>query len=159
MKDLTGYIHLNTDGVFEHIKNRPPFLMINEAYVKPGEIGYSEKYLSEDEWYFSCHFPGNPMMPGALQLESMFNLGALIIKIIDGNKEKTTNISKIERVQYKRHIRPKDTIKVIVKVSKFRRGLAFMHGEVTVEEDLCCEADFVLVVLDEVLEVRKNDCS
>lgn len=154
MKKLNdGYIYLSHEDIYDYIKNRPPMLMIEDIYVKPGEMAYSERVLQEDEWYFACHFPGNPMMPGVLQLESMFNSAALSIKVIDGNKDKTTNISKISSVQYKRHIRPGDKMKVIVKVNKFRRGVGFMHGEILVDGSLCCESDFVLVLLDDLVEI------
>lgn len=151
-----GYIFFDKNDILEYVKNRPPLLMIDEAYVKPGEEVYSEKTLTEDEWYFPCHFPGNPMMPGVLQLESMFNSAALIIKSIDGNKDKTTNISHISNVNYKKHIRPGERIRIAVKVNRFRRGLGFMHGEITVNEEICCEADFILVVLDDVMRVKED---
>lgn len=148
-------IYLSREGVYEYIKNRPPILMIEDAYVKPGEFAYSEKRLSEEEWYFACHFPGNPMMPGVLQLESMFNVAALPIKLLDGNKEKTTNISSIKNVSFRKHILPGQMIRIDASVRKFHRGVALMEGKITSEEEVCCDAEFVLVVLDDVVNVRK----
>ena len=153
-KTTSGFWHMEQEDVLKCIKNRPPLLMIRDAYVKPGKCIYSERTVTEDEWFFPCHFPGDPMMPGVLQLESMFNLAALAVKVLDGNRDKTTNISKITNVQFKRHIRPGDTIKITVAVNKFRRGLGFMHGEISCRDELCCEADFLLVVLDDVLDVN-----
>ena len=147
-------LYLSQQDIFEYLKNRPPLLMIEDAYVKPGEYAYSERVLDEDEWFFKCHFPGDPMMPGVLQLESMFNTAALPIKVLDGNKEKTTNISDVKNVRYRRHIRPGDKIRIEVKLNKHRRGLAFMEGRITSENEMCCEAEFVLVTLDEVLGVE-----
>ena len=52
--------------------NRPPFLMIDfVSEVLPGKYANGYKNLNEDEWYFPIHFPGNPNMPGALQLEAL----------------------------------------------------------------------------------------
>lgn len=149
-----GIIYLAYDDVLTYIKNRPPLLMIDSAYVKPGELAYSEKILKENEWYFDCHFPGNPMMPGVLQLESMFNVAALPIKMLEGNQNKTTNISNVKNVHYRRHICPRETIRIDVNVNKFRRGLAFMEGKITSGDEICCEAEFVLVVLDDILNVK-----
>lgn len=146
-----GFLHFSRADILEYIKNRPPLLMIDEAYVKPGEMVYSEKLLTSEEWFFACHFPGNPMMPGVLQLETMFNSSALLIKVMDGNRDKTTNISRISNVHYRKQIKPGDRIKVVVRMNKFRRGLGFMNGKITVDNKICCEAEFVLVVLDDVV--------
>lgn len=150
----TSPVYLSHDDIFEYIKNRPPLLMIDEAYVFPGEMAYAEKKLMEDAWYFECHFPGNPMMPGVLQLESMFNLAALPIKILEGNKDKTTNISAIRNVHYRKHILPGETIRIDVRIDKYRRGLAFMNGRITSGEEVCCDAEFVLVVLDDIVSMK-----
>ena len=148
-----GYLYMDREDVLAYVKNRPPILMVEDAYVKPGECIYSDRVLKEDEWFFACHFPGNPMMPGVLMLESMFNLSALAIKTLDGNKDKTSNISRITNVQFKRHILPNETMRITVDVERFKRGLGTMHGEIRVDDEVCCEADFVLVVLDDVITV------
>lgn len=150
-----GFVYLNEKDVFEYIKNRPPLLMINEAYVKPGEMAYTDRMLNDDEWFFACHFPGNPMMPGVLQLETIFNTAALPIKMLDGNKDKTTNISSVNNVHFRKHILPGESIRIEVQVRKIRRGLAFMDGRIVSGNDLCCEAEFVLVVLDDILIAQK----
>lgn len=149
-----GIVHLSYDDILTYIKNRPPMLMIEDAYVKPGEFAYSEKVLKEKEWYFECHFPGNPMMPGVLQLESIFNTAALTIKMLEGNQNKTTNVVNIKNVHYRKHIRPGEAIKIEVKVNKFRRGLAFMEGKIKSGNEICCEAEFILVVLDDIPDVK-----
>lgn len=152
-KNEDGFLYLNEEDIYEYLKNRPPLLMINEAHVKPGEIATSKRVLKEDEWFFKCHFPGNPMMPGVLQQEALFNTAALAIKTIDGNKEKTTNISAISKVKYRRHILPNEEIYIKTCVEKFRRGLGFIKGEIYVGTELCMDAEFILVVLDDVISL------
>ncbi|MBQ6133883.1 MAG: hypothetical protein IJI65_07015 [Lachnospiraceae bacterium] len=156
MKSLeNGVLYLSREDVLEYIKNRPPLLMIEEAYVIPGECAYSEMILKDDAWYFKCHFPGNPMMPGVLQLESIFNTAALPIKLLEGNKYKTTNIAEVKKVHYRKHIRPGDKIRIDVKINKNRRGLSFMDGRIKAGDEICCEAEFVLVILDDILNVEQ----
>lgn len=53
----------------QYIKNREPLLMLDSADIKVGEFVKAYKYLNADEWYFACHYPDEPMMPGVLQLE------------------------------------------------------------------------------------------
>ena len=151
------YEYLSCEELPEYIKNRPPLLMIKDAYVKPGKEAYSERTLEADEWFFECHFPGNPMVPGVLQLESMFNTAALPIKILEGNKDKTTNISRVKDVQFLRHILPGEKIRIETRIDRYRRGVASVAGRILVDDTVCCAADFVLVVLDDILEVKKGE--
>jgi len=147
-------IRLDKNDIYRFLKNRPPFLLIDSAIVEPGKSAEMSKLLSEKEWYFACHFPGNPMMPGVLQLETMFQTGAMAIKILDMYQNTTTNIAQIFSVKYKEHIRPGDKIDVKTEVSQFRRGLARINGTVKVRENICCQAEFLLVVLDDIPQLE-----
>jgi 3-hydroxyacyl-[acyl-carrier-protein] dehydratase len=146
--------YLDTDDIYTYLKNRPPMLMIDDVYVEPGVRAYTSKVLGEDEWYFQCHFPGNPMMPGVLQLESLFNTAAMPIKLLDGYRDKTTNVVQINGVKYKRHILPSDKINICTEILKFRRGIANVKGTIQAAGEMCCEAEFVLVVLDDIVQVQ-----
>jgi 3-hydroxymyristoyl/3-hydroxydecanoyl-(acyl carrier protein) dehydratase len=132
--------------------------MIESAVVEPGVSSSTDIYLSGEEWYFPCHFPGNPMMPGVLQLETMFQTAAMAIKILDGYENKTTNIVQVSSVKYKNHIRPNTTIRVCTEVERFRRGMANMRGKIYIGDKTCSEAEFVLVVLDDIPAIgEKNE--
>lgn len=141
---------LDLSDIHAYLKNREPLLFIDEVVVEPGKRASMVKTLAEDEWYFACHFPGNPMMPGAFQLETMFQTAAMAIKVLDGYRDKTTNLARVTGVRYIEHIRPGDTIAVDAQIKSFRRGIAAIEANIRVREKLCCEAQFVLAVLDDI---------
>ena len=92
MKQIeTGELWLNEEDVYAFLKNRPPLLMLHSAKVFPGKSSVMERELKVDEWFFGCHFPGNPMMPGVLQLETMFQTAAMAIKTLENYRDKTSN--------------------------------------------------------------------
>ena len=146
--------YLDIHDIDEFLKNRPPLLMIDDVYVQPGVKAYTSKTWDKDAWFFACHFPGNPMMPGVLQLESIFNTAAMPIKLLEGNKDKTTNVAQITGARFKRHILPGEKMDISAEIIKFRRGLATVKGRIMVADEVCCETDFILVVLDDVLTVE-----
>ena len=75
---------LNKEKILFYQRNRDPFLMIDYATeVVPGKIANGYKNLNNDEWFFKVHWPEDPNMPGALQVEALTQMGALSILTID----------------------------------------------------------------------------
>lgn len=147
--------YLDKDDVYAFLKNRPPMLMIDDVYVQPGIKAYTSKTWDENAWFFAGHFPGNPVMPGVLQLESIFNTAAMPIKLLEGNRDKTTNAAQVSNVKFKRHILPNERLDISAEIIKFRHGLATVKGKIMVADEICCEADFILAVLDDMLKLEK----
>ncbi len=149
-------IRLDREGIYQVLKNRDPLLFVDDVLVEPGKGSWMERTIPADAWFFACHFPGDPMMPGVLQLETLFQTSALAIKLLDGYKDKTTNIAQITGARFSGHIRPGDTISVSTQIHRFRHGVAAISGEIHVGETLCCAADFVLAVLDDMPGMKRG---
>ncbi len=149
-------VKLDIEGIYTYLKNREPLLFVDEVLVEPGKSSRMERTIPEDAWFFDCHFPGDPMMPGVLQLETMFQTSALAIKLLDGYKDKTTNVVKVTEAKFTGHIRPGDTIRVDTEINRFKRGIATIGGKISVGDTVCCEAEFVLAVLDDIPNVNKG---
>ena len=113
---------LNKEEIKNIIPQRVPFLMIDEVEeFVPGESAVAYKYVSEDEWYFKGHFPGNPIMPGVLIVESLAQTGAVAILSLEENKGKNALFGGIDKMKFKRQVVPGDTLKLEVKIIK-RKG-------------------------------------
>ena len=134
---------LNKEEIEKIIPQRDPFLMIDkvEEYV-PGESCVAYKEVREDEYYFKGHFPGNPIMPGVLIVESLAQTGAVAILSMEENKGKNALFGGIDKLRFKKQVVPGDTLKLEVKIIKKKgpigigEAIATVDGKVAVKGEL-----------------------
>ena len=68
---------LNKKKILEVQKNRHPYLLIDYASkVIPGKLADGYKLLKKNEWFFKVHWPGDPNMPGMLQVEALVQMAS-----------------------------------------------------------------------------------
>ena len=112
-----------------------------EEYT-PGESAVAYKNVSEDEYYFKGHFPGNPIMPGVLIVESLAQTGAVAILSLEENKGRNALFGGIDKLRFKRQVVPGDRLKLEVKIIKKKgpigigEALATVDGKVAVKGEL-----------------------
>ena len=134
---------LDKEGIKKIIPQREPFLMIDEVEeYTPGESAIAYKYVDESEYYFKGHFPGNPIMPGVLIVESLAQTGAVAILSMEENKGKNALFGGIDKLRFKKQVVPGDVLKLEVKIIK-RKGpigigeaIATVDGKVAVKGEL-----------------------
>ncbi len=134
---------LNKEEIKNIIPQREPFLMIDEVEeFVPGESCTAYKNVSEDEYYFKGHFPGNPIMPGVLMIESLAQTGAVAILSLEENKGKNALFGGVDKLKFKKQVVPGDRLKLEVKIIK-RKGpigvgeaIATVDGKVAVKGEL-----------------------
>ena len=100
---------LDKEGIKKIIPQREPFLMIDEVEeYTPGESAIAYKHVDESEYYFKGHFPGNPIMPGVLIVESLAQTGAVAILSMEENKGKNALFGGIDKLRFKKPFEPGD---------------------------------------------------
>tara|TARA_E500000178_G_scaffold287923_1_gene290373 strand:+ start:200 stop:664 length:465 start_codon:yes stop_codon:yes gene_type:complete len=151
-------IYLDNQGILEYQKNRFPYLMIDVAEeIVPGKYAKGFKNLSSNDWFFKCHFPGDPNMPGMLQIESMVQMSALIILTLPNNKGKIMYISKLKKAVFKKKILIGDKFYIEADLNSYKRGIASFIAKAFVKENKVCEAEFDLVLPDEINKYKLKD--
>ena len=137
---------LNSEELLEYQPNRPPFLMIDHVtMVKPGEFAEGYKNLPDDEWFFPIHFPGNPNMPGALQLEALAQMLTVAITTLPGNKGMVTHAISHE-VNFKKEVIPGRKYEIKTKVESWKRGICIGYGNGYTDGELACEAKMTITI-------------
>jgi len=108
------------------------------------------KNITGDQHFFQGHFPGEPLMPGVLQLEAMAQAGGVLVLHDKENPDKwSTYFVKIESAKFKGKVVPGDSLLIRMELTRpIRRGLCLMHGEAYVGDRMVCEADMMAQIIE-----------
>ena len=133
------------EQIKEILPHRDPFLFIDEIRDLGHDFIVGTKFVKEEEEYFKGHFPGSPVMPGVLQLETMAQAGGvLILSTVEDPENYLTYFMKIDNAKFKQKVLPGDTIIFRLDlISPIRRGLCHMHGKGYVNGKVVVEADLL----------------
>ena len=139
---------LDKEGIKNIIPQREPFLMIDEVeeYI-PGESATAYKYVDESEYYFKGHFPGKPIMPGVLIVESLAQTGAVAILSMEENKGKNALFGGIDKIRFKRQVVPGDTLKLEVKIIKRKGPIGVGEAIATVDGKIAAKGELTFAVV------------
>ena len=136
---------LDKEQIKKILPHRYPFLFIDKIREIGNDYIIGTKFVKSNEDYFKGHFPGEPVMPGVLQLETMAQAGGvLILNTMKDPQNYLTFFLKIDNAKFKKKVVPGDTIIFYLKlISPIRRGLCHMHGKGFVNNKVVVEADLL----------------
>ena len=118
--------------------------------VVPGKSSAGFKNLTANDWFFKCHFPGDPNMPGLLQVEAIVQIAALAILTMEGNKGKVMYLTSANNMKFIKKIIPNSRLDIETQVRSFKRGLAICEGIGLVKKEIVCKAEFNLILPEEI---------
>ena len=136
--------------------NQEPFLFINNSLVvKSFQSATCTLVLSPDEWFFKCHWPGNPNMPAALQLETMTQVGGMILFCSLKDKPKYLYIRKITNAVFYRKIIPEAEIVITSDSIKYDKGIMSVKSKIECKKSglLYSKSEYSLVNPDIIPKV------
>ncbi len=126
-----------------------PFLFVDKIIELSDNHVVGIKNVTFNEHFFQGHFPGNPVMPGVLQIEALAQTGGILaLNIIRDPENYDTYFLKIDKVRFKQLVRPGDTLILKLELlSPIRRGICEMRGSVYIGNKLATEAELVAQIV------------
>ena len=130
------------------LPHRHPFLLVDKIIELTDTSIVGVKNVTFNEWFFPGHFPGNPVMPGVLQIEALAQTGGILCinAMPKGNYD--TYFLKINNCKFKQMVRPGDTMLLKLELmAPIRRGICEMRGTVYVNGKVATESELVAQVV------------
>lgn len=146
---------LDFNQVLEYQADRYPYLFFDKVTdLEPGVKCIGVKNLTQNEWFFPVHFPGDPCMPGFLQAEALTQVCALTILTMEGNKGKQVLLLSCDKLRLFQKVRPGDVMILETELISYRHGIAKGKGRATVDGKLVCSCEMTFTLSDS--EERKS---
>jgi len=138
----------NLEQIEKTLPHRHPFLFIDKIIELTDTMIVGVKNVTYNEWFFPGHFPGNPVMPGVLQIEALAQTGGILCINAMPKGQYDTYFLKIDNCKFKQMVKPGDTMLLKMELtSPIRRGICEMRGTVYVGGKVATEADLVAQVI------------
>lgn len=137
----------NTSDIIKMLPHKHPFLLVDKIISKDDRTIVAVKNITYDQPFFAGHFPGDPIMPGVLQLEAMAQAGGvLILSTVPDPENYSTYFLKIDNAKFKDKVVPGDTLVMKMELLDIRRGICTMTGKAFVGEKLVSEAEMTALI-------------
>jgi len=130
------------------LPHRHPFLLVDKIIELTDTSIVGVKNVTYNEWFFPGHFPGNPVMPGVLQIEALAQTGGILCINAMPKGDYDTYFLKINNCKFKQMVKPGDTMLLKLELmAPIRRGICEMRGTVYVNGKVATESELVAQVV------------
>jgi 3-hydroxyacyl-[acyl-carrier-protein] dehydratase len=128
------------------LPHRSPFLFVDEIEKSDEEeiIGY--RTYEETEHFFKGHFPGYPVVPGVILVETMAQCGGAGISQRGVLGKSIFFLATISKAKFKRQVRPGEKVKLVIKNLRITKNMLKQSGQASVDGELAAEAEWLCIV-------------
>lgn len=132
--------------VLEGLPQRPPFLFVDEIVDRTENSIQTRLTLTGEEDFFRGHFPGNPIMPGVLLQEALFQTGALLM---GATGEGLGVVTKVEKARFKGLVKPGQTLEMSVTSLETLANATYFKGQIKVDTKTVLSLQFTCALIDQ----------
>lgn len=129
------------------LPHRYPMLLIDQVdELIPGKKAVARRNVTINEEVFNGHFPENPVLPGALIVESLAQTGAVALLSQEEFQGKTAYFGGIRSAEFRKVVRPGDTLRLEVSLEKVHKNIGIGKGIAIVDGKKACTAELTFMI-------------
>ena len=127
------------------LPHRDPFLFVDRIEKADAEeiIGY--RRFTGSEFFFAGHFPGYPVVPGVILIETMAQCGGAGSRMVTGNLG-LFFLATINNVKFRRQVKPGDEVRMVIRTLRVSKQMVKQAGKAFVGEELAAEAEWLCLI-------------
>lgn len=138
------------EEILNAIPHRPPFLFVDRILELSGTKIRTTKEIKPDEPVFAGHYPGQPIMPGVLICESIFQTGAILLsKMLGGISEGIPVLTRINNAKFKSIVKPGSILDIEAELVERVSNAYFMKGKASVGGKISVTVEFTVTLAKE----------
>ena len=132
-------------------RNYPMLLIDGVTHIEQMAICHAFKNLTYNEWFFPAHFPGNPIMPGSLQIEAFTQAVALPLLYGKENISSTTVLlAGVDKTRFYKPVTPGNRLDIFVKIERVAMGIAHASAQGRVNNEIVSECKITYKLSGEI---------
>ncbi len=138
------------EDIMQVLPHRYPFLLVDRILeIEEGKRIVGLKNVTINEPFFQGHFPGHPIMPGVLIIESMAQVGGmLLMRTLADPTSKVVYFMSLDNIKFRRPVRPGDQLRLELEVTQIRGATCRMRGVASVDGQVATEAEMAAMIRD-----------
>lgn len=143
---------LDSTAIYEALPHHHPFRLVDKITHIDDRTVIGVKNVSVSDPVFMGHFPGNPVYPGVLLIETIAQVGGIfVLNTVPDPGNYWTYFMGIDKCKFRNPVLPGDTVVIKCELLQpIRRGIANMSGKAYVNDKLVCQTEVLASI------VKKN---
>jgi 3-hydroxyacyl-[acyl-carrier-protein] dehydratase len=132
---------MDSKEITEILPHRYPMLMVDQIIEMTEDSIVGIKNVTINEPHFTGHFPGFPVMPGVLIIESMAQVGGILVgKVAPHTRGRVMFLASIEEAKFRKPVFPGNQLRIEMKLLRLKYTIANMQGVAKVDGQVAAEA-------------------
>jgi beta-hydroxyacyl-ACP dehydratase FabZ len=148
-EDVVRAQHLiDSRTILKYLPHRYPMLLVDRVVeIHPGKSCKGLKNVTINEPFFQGHYPGTPVMPGVLILESVAQVGGLILLADPRHDQYLPLIGAIEKAKFKRQVTPGDQLMIETELLWYRNTVGRLLGQAMVDGQVAASMEMTFKLI------------